>query len=45
MRLVTMRTPAGMRAGRTEDDEVVELDAPDRGELRNRCVAEREVSA
>ena len=31
MRLVTMRTPDGTRAGRVEGEEVVELDAPDVG--------------
>src|SRR4051812_15525915 len=31
MRLVTLRTPDGTRAGRVEGDEVVPLDAPDVG--------------
>lgn len=33
MRLVTIRTPAGTRAGRIDGDEVVELDAADVGTL------------
>jgi acylpyruvate hydrolase len=33
MRLVTFRTDGGTRAGRLEDDEVVELDDPDVGAL------------
>ena len=33
MRLVTLRTADGTRAGRLDGDEIVEIDAPDVGTL------------